>query len=123
MTTIWHDIKYGFRMLCKSPCFAAVAVLSLALGIGAGTAIFSLVNAVMLRSLPVPNPHELRVLQWTGIQSRGIPNFTGSLTEDADGRDHGDSVPYPLFSSLRSECGSLADIFGYASLNDITVRA
>ena len=57
--TIWQDLRYGARLLRLNPVFTLVATLSLALGIGANTAIFQLLDAVRLRTLPVKNPQEL----------------------------------------------------------------
>jgi putative ABC transport system permease protein len=72
LNSIAHDVRYALRALRASPGFAAVAILSLALGIGANTAIFSLINAVMLKSLPVSHPEEL--LQVTMGSGLGYPN-------------------------------------------------
>src|SRR5262245_47545513 len=59
LETLWQDVRYGARMLRKNPSFTAVAVFTLAVGIGANTAIFSLVDTVLLRLLPVERPEEL----------------------------------------------------------------
>jgi hypothetical protein len=59
LETLWQDLRYALRMMRRNPAFTAVPVLSLSLGIGANTAIFSLINILMLRLLPVKDPQQL----------------------------------------------------------------
>jgi putative ABC transport system permease protein len=77
LETLWQDVRYALRMMRRTPGFTAVAVLSVALGIGANTAIFSLINTLVLRLLPVKNPAELvELLQ----KYPGEPRNNGSWT-------------------------------------------
>jgi putative ABC transport system permease protein len=75
MHTYWQDLRYGARMLLRNPAVSAVAVVTLALGIGANTATFSIVNAVMLRPLPYQNPDRL-VSLWTNVPEHGRQPIT-----------------------------------------------
>jgi putative ABC transport system permease protein len=91
MHTLWQDIRFGLRVLAKNLGFTIVAVITLALGIGANTAIFSLMDQILLRRLPVRNPSELIVVQNPGPK-------TGRVSSDGDDAD---SFSYPMYKGLR----------------------
>jgi predicted permease len=85
METIWQDIRFGFRILFKSPAFTIVAALSLALGIGANTAVFSIINASLLKPLPVEEPEHLMSVFTTDAKNPG--NLPTSHLNFIDYRD------------------------------------
>jgi predicted permease len=117
LETLVQDIRYGLRMLRKNPGFTAIAVLTLALGIGANTAIFSVLDAVMLRTLPVRDPQQLLLVSWTAREWPAIvEDLEGSNSKDAEsGGWLSESVPNPTFDALRTQNTTLSEVFAFAA--------
>ncbi|HEV2885147.1 MAG TPA: ABC transporter permease [Pyrinomonadaceae bacterium] len=83
MNTLWQDLRFGVRMLARNPIFTLISIVTLALGIGANTAIFSVVDAVLLRPLPYPEANRL-VFLWETMNSQGVP-ISGSALPNYHG--------------------------------------
>ena len=95
MQTLFQDVRYALRQLRRAPAFAAAAILTLALGIGANTAIFSLLDQALLRSLPVREPGQLVILEGTGKVWEG--------TASSHGGDKEAYFSYPMYRDLRDQ--------------------
>src|SRR5262249_40028982 len=110
-----QDVRYAFRAMSSSRLFTALAALSLALGIGANTAIYSLMDAMLLRSLPVSNPESLVVLNWHAKESRDFvmhrmhgPSYTDSKLGRVSG-----IFPYPAFELFEKNSAVFSSVFAH----------
>ena len=116
-----QDLRYGWRTMAKNPLFTAMALVSLALGIGANTAIFSFMDAILLRNLPVRDPHELVVLHWKAKTDPAvIHGMAGSMFSDSAGR-MSPNFPFAAFETLRDHPDVLSTIFTYATANRLNI--
>lgn len=115
-----RDMRHALRMLRRSPVLAAVAVLSLGLAIGANTAIFTLIDCLLLRSLPVEAPEQLQVVKWTSAKHPDdavVKTMNGSV--DDDHGYVGDPFSYPAYLALRAQM----PLAGYLRADLCAVRA
>lgn len=116
-----HDLKFALRVLAKTPGFAVIAALTLALGIGANSAIFSVIDSVLLRPLPFPRPDEL-VAVWSNV-AKEAERETGSFPDYVDLRDQSRSLNslacYTLASSVLGTGSAAHEIHGVAITSDI----
>ena len=124
-----QDVRYALRMLRKNPAFTLLATISLALGIGANTAIYSFMDSILLRSLPVSDPNSLVILQW-----HGPPRWQGgerrpSVRHSMSGTTYGDPkvgdiggiFPYPAFELFRKNDALFSSVFAYHRAGELNV--
>jgi len=107
------DLRYALRILIKSPGFTAIAIGSLALGIGANTVIFTFAKQVLFDRLAVPHPEELRLLMWTAPERSIVENQSGDLPSVPGGQHS--PFPYPIYQLLRGQNQVLGDLFAFKS--------
>lgn len=120
-----QDVRHALRLLWKNPGFTVVAVLSLVIGIGTSTAVFTLCNEVLLKSLPVNRPQDLIVLRYRGkvcvVAPRWMEADGDRLAEPATGQTATNAFSPAVFERLRARGSDLADLFAFAPLPQLTV--
>jgi predicted permease len=122
LESILQDIRYALRQIRRSPGLSVAVLLSLAFGLGANTAIFSLVDAAILKPLPVADPDSLVVLEWVnGGPPKGLAHMLGRRSTIADGRTQGNSISEALYRSLATQQTAFGDLIGVASSRPIAI--
>jgi predicted permease len=119
-----QDLRYAFRTMAANKTFSALAILSLALGIGANTAIYSFMDSILLRSLPVANPESLVVLNWHNkVRPRGTVLHGGSGHIDRDPKTGWTAgiFPFPVFELLRKPDAIFSSVFAYYPTRQVHV--
>ena len=121
-----QDLRYALRTMSASKSFSLLAILTLALGIGANTAIYSFMDTILLRSLPVADPESLAVLDWhhlaRGMEGSVIHSGSGSMHDEDHGGTTAGIFPYPAFELLKKSSDSVfSSLFAYYPTREVNL--
>jgi predicted permease len=116
LSTFWRDVRFGARQLARNPVFTVIAVSSLGLGIGANTAIFSAAKRVLLDTLPVSNPHELRLLTWVSGHQQPVPQVWGDVWSTGSGGLASNAFSYAVFEQMRKKTDVFRDLVAFKDI-------
>ena len=121
-----QDVRYAFRTMAANKTFSALAIVSLALGIGANTAIFSFMDTLLLKALPVPDPESLVVLKWhmnfeAHARNSVMQGMHGSTYSDRRSGEIGGIFPYPAFELLHRDGPVFSSVFGRYAWQDFNL--
>lgn len=119
--SIAQDLRYGWRMLRTNPGFSATAIISLAVAIGANTALFSLVDAVYLKSLPVENPERLIAFDWSAGEKRTWAGIDG-VSRHPHGGTESSSFSVRAFERIRDNNSTMESVFAFAPMEQLNVK-
>ncbi|MGA3190292.1 MAG: permease prefix domain 1-containing protein, partial [Bryobacteraceae bacterium] len=114
------DCRYALRMMRQNRGFTAVAVISLGLGIGANTAIFTLAKEVLLKTMAVPHSDRLRLLTWARGPQAHFGPIWGNFFPDSAGNLNSTSFPYPLYVEMKRNNNVLDDLVAFKEANQLT---
>jgi predicted permease len=117
---LYADIRYALRSFAKTPGFTAIAVISLTLGIGANTTIFSVTKHVLLDRLAAHKPEELRLFAWTAAKKSVVHSSWGMSTRTPDGKRLSTSFTYPVYEQLRRQNHVFDDVFAFKEFPRLT---
>ena len=120
LESLYADVRYGLRILRKNSGFTAVAILSLALGIGVNVTIFTLAQEVLLQKLAVSRPDQLRLLRWTAGEKCVVHSTWGEYGKTPSGEASSSSFAYPVYQQLRGANTVLGDLFAFKEISRIT---
>ncbi len=111
--TLWRDLHFGLRQLRRNPLLAFVAITTLALGIGANTAIFTAAKRILFDALPVASPDQLRMLTWVSGREQPVPPVWGDVGLNATGGLTGNGFSYPVLEEMRKKTDAVEALIAF----------